>query len=85
MFMIFLLFFSSEEHLQLFVDYMNKQHKHKCLKSTSEAENDNSFPFLENKITRQSNQFKTSGAINLKHLVKENHLSVVHIRTMKVI
>ena len=50
--------FLPKEHLQLFVDYMKKQHK--CLKSTSEAENDNSFLFLENKIARQSNQFQTS-------------------------
>ena len=49
---------SSKEHLQLFVDYMNKQHK--CLKFTSEAENDNSFSFLDIKITRHNQQFKTS-------------------------
>ena len=54
---IFVLF-SSKEHLQLFVDYMNKQHK--CLKFTSEAENDNSFSFLDIKITRHNQQFKTS-------------------------
>ena len=39
---IFVLF-SSKEHLQPFVDYMKKQHK--CLKFTSEEENDNSFNF----------------------------------------
>ena len=33
---------TSKEHLQLFVDYMNKQHKR--IKFTSEAENDNSYP-----------------------------------------
>ena len=54
---IFVLF-SSKEHLQRFVDYMNKQHK--CLKFTSEAENDNSFSFLDIKITRHNQQFKTS-------------------------
>ena len=54
---IFVLF-SSKEHLQLFVDYMNKQHK--CLKFTSEAENDNSFSFLDIKITHHNQQFKTS-------------------------
>ena len=37
---------------------MNKQHK--CLKFTSEAENDNSFSFLDIKITRHNQQFKTS-------------------------
>ena len=54
---IFVLF-SSKKHLQLFVDYMNKQHK--CLKFTSEAENDNSFSFLDIKITHNNQQFKTS-------------------------
>ena len=48
---IFVLF-SSKEHLQLFVDYMNKEHK--CLKFTSEAENDNSLLLLETKITRHN-------------------------------
>ena len=67
--MILLFFFSSKEHLQLFVDYMNKQHK--CLKFTSEVENDNSFSFLDIKITHHNQQFKT-----------ENQLSVVHLRTM---
>ena len=71
---IFVLF-SSKEQLQLFVDYMNKQHK--CLKSTSEAENDNSFSFLNIKITLITN--------NLKHLFTENQLSVVYLRTMKVL
>ena len=37
---------------------MNKQHK--CLKFTSEAENDNSFSFLDIKITRHNQQFKIS-------------------------
>ena len=37
---------------------MNKQHK--CLKFISEAENDNSFSFLEIKITRHNQQSKTS-------------------------
>ena len=63
--------FSSKEALQLFVDYMNKQHK--CLKFTSEVESDNSFSSLDIKINHH-NQFET-----------ENQLSVVHFRTMKVI
>ena len=50
--------FSSKEHLQLFVNYMKKQHK--CLKFTSEAQNDNSFSFLDITITRHNQQFKTS-------------------------
>ena len=49
--------FSSKEHIQLFADYMSK--KHKCLKFTSEAENDNSFSFLEIKITCHNQQLKT--------------------------
>ena len=49
---------SSKEPLQLFVDYMNKQDK--CLKFTSEAENDNSLSFLDSKITCHNQQFKTS-------------------------
>ena len=44
---------SSKEHLQLFVDYMNKQHKY--LKFTSEAENDKSFLFLDIKIPATTN------------------------------
>ena len=35
MLMIFLFFFPSKEHLQLSVDYINKQHK--CIKFTSEV------------------------------------------------
>ena len=54
---IFVLF-SSKEHIQLFVGYMNKQHR--CLKFRSEAENDNSFSFLDIKITSHNRQFKTS-------------------------
>ena len=49
--------FSSKEHLQLFIDYISKQHK--CLKFTSEAENYNSFSFLDIKITRHNQQCKT--------------------------
>ena len=36
-----------------------KKH-HKCLKFTSEVENDNSFSCLDIKITRHNQQFKTS-------------------------
>ena len=49
---IFLLFFSSKEHLQRFADYMNKQYK--WLKLISEAENNNSFSLLVIKITRHN-------------------------------
>ena len=54
---IFVLF-SSEEHLQLFVDYMNKQHR--CINFTSEIEKNNTFSFLDINIIRQNNQLKTS-------------------------
>ena len=40
---IFVLF-SSKEHLQPFVDYMNKQDR--CIKFTSETEKNNTFSFL---------------------------------------
>ena len=66
---IFVLF-SSKEHLQPFVDYMNKQHR--CIKFTSETEQNDTFSFLDIKIT------------NLKHLFIENLLSVVFLHTMKV-
>ena len=55
---LFFCFFSSKEHLQVFVDYMHKQHK--CIKFTSEAEYDNSFSFLDIKITRHNQKFKAS-------------------------
>ena len=54
---IFILF-SSKEQPQLFVDYKNKQHK--CIKFTSETEHHNAFSFLDIKITRHNQQFKTS-------------------------
>ena len=54
---IFVLF-SSKEHLQPFVDYMNKQHR--CIKFPSETEENNTFSFLNINITRQNNQLKTS-------------------------
>ena len=54
---IFVLF-TSKEHLQLFLGYMNKQHK--CIKFTSESESNDSFSFLDINITRQDQKFKTS-------------------------
>ena len=53
---IFVLF-SSKEHFQPFVDYMNIQHR--CIKFTSETEQNNTFSFLHINITRQNNQLKT--------------------------
>ena len=53
---IFVLF-SSKEHLQPFVDYMNKQHR--CIKFTSETEQNNTS-FLDINTTCQNNQLKTS-------------------------
>ena len=54
---IFVLF-SLKEHLQLFLDYINKQHR--CIKLTSETEQNNAFSFLDVNITHQNNQLKTS-------------------------
>ena len=54
---IFVLF-SSKQHLQHFVDYMNKQHR--CIKFISETEKNNTFSFLDINIIRQNNQLKTS-------------------------
>ena len=54
---IFVLF-SSKEHLQPFVDYMNKQHR--CIKFTSENQQNNTFSFLDINTSRQNNQVKTS-------------------------
>ena len=51
-------FFSSKEHLQPSVDYMNKEHR--CIKFTLETEKNNTFSFLDMNITRQNNQLKTS-------------------------
>ena len=48
---------SSKEHLQIFVDYINKQYK--CLTFKPEAVN-NSFSFLDIKIIRHNEQCKTS-------------------------
>ena len=67
--------FSSEEHLQLFVDFMNKQHQ--CIKLTSDTEHDNFFSFLDIKITCHNQQFKTS--------VYKNQLPVVYLCLMKVL
>ena len=75
---IFVLF-SSKEHLQLFVDYMNKQHK--CLKFTSEAENDNSFSFLDMKITRHNQQFKAS--VYRKPIFSDTHYESYADQTYK--
>ena len=50
--------FSSIEHLQPFADYLNKQHR--CIKFTSDTEQNNTFSFLDINITSQNNQLKTS-------------------------
>ena len=47
---IFVLF-SSKEHLKPFVNYMNEQHR--CIKFTSETDQNNSFSFLDINITCQ--------------------------------
>ena len=59
---------------QLFVDYMNKQHI--CLKFTSDAEDDTLSRFWTLTLPIITN--------NLKDLFIENQLSVLYLRTMKV-
>ena len=54
---IFVLF-KSKDHLLLFAKYMNTRHKN--LKFTFDFEQNNSFSFLDVKITRGSNGFSTS-------------------------
>ena len=50
--------FKSKDHLLLFAKYMNTRHKN--LKFTFDFEQNNSFSFLDVKITRGSNGFSTS-------------------------
>ena len=50
--------FLSKEHLQRFIDYMNKQHK--SLTFTSEVGYNNSFSFIDIKVTYNNHQFKVS-------------------------
>ena len=55
--------FLSKEHLQPFLNYVNKQHEHymsKCLKFTFDAENDIPFSSQGIKIPHHNQQFKTS-------------------------
>ena len=54
----FFVLLKSEEHLKVFVNYMNS--KHKNIKCTFEAENLNSFSFLDVKITHKNKRFVTS-------------------------
>ena len=48
----------SKEHLKLFVNYMNSEHKN--IKFTFETEDSNNFSFLDVKITRKKKRFATS-------------------------
>ena len=50
--------FKSKDHLLLFAKYMNTRHKY--LKFTFDFEQNNSFSFLDVKITGGSNRFSTS-------------------------
>ena len=52
------LLFRSKHHIEKFRNYLNRQHKN--IKFTSETENENSFSFLDIKITRDHNKFMTS-------------------------
>ena len=49
--------FSSKEHPQSFLDYVNKQPT--CIKFTTKTEQNNTFSFFDINITRPNNQFKT--------------------------
>ena len=66
--------FRSKEYLLPFVDYMNKQHR--CIKFSSETEQNNSFFFRDINVTVK--------ITNLKHLLIKNLLSVLFLHTMKV-
>ena len=72
---IFVLF-SSKEHLQSCIDYINKQYWY--IKFTFETEQNNTFSFLDTNI------IKPVKITNLKYLFIENLLSVVFLNTMKV-
>ena len=52
------LLFRSKHHIEKFQNYLNRQHKN--IKFTTETENENSFSFLDIKITRDNNKFMTS-------------------------
>ena len=54
---IFVLF-EKPEQVSRFVKYMNKRHKN--IKFSFETEKDNSFSFLDIKICREKDKFKTS-------------------------
>ena len=66
--------FRSKEYLLSFVDYTNKQHR--CIKFSSETEQNNSFLFGDINVTVK--------ITDLKHLLIKNLLSVVFLHTMKV-
>ena len=57
--------FRKEEHIDLFLNYLNKQHNN--IKFTKEVETHNSLNFLDIVITKKT-------IIVLKHLFTENQL-----------
>ena len=50
--------FYSKRHIEKFRNYLNRQHKN--IRFTSETESENSMSFLDIKISRGNNKFKTS-------------------------
>ena len=52
------LLFKSEQHVKLFLEYLNAQHKN--IKFTFEVETNNTLPFLDVNVTRDNNEFVTS-------------------------
>ena len=57
------LFFCLKHYIQIFLNYLN--HQHKNIKSTSDTETEHSISFLDIKITRDHNKFMTSVYRNL--------------------
>ena len=57
------LFFCLKHYIQIFLNYLN--HQHKNIKSTSDTETEHSISFLYIKITRDHNKFMTSVYRNL--------------------
>ena len=68
---------------------MNKQHR--CIKFTSETEQNNTFSFLDINITRQNNQLKTSvyrkptfsGVFaHYESYIDQSYINMIYIRSL---
>ena len=58
MWMVFFVFFNKQEHVQFFLEYINK--KRKNMKFSIETEINGSLSFLDVKIFRENDKFVTS-------------------------